>query len=478
MKKIILILVIFFFGANLNLYSQDLLLGQAAPTVNTATDKAYALSLLWSEIKYNFVGIDNVKFDVDKFYKETLERVLATTNDIEFYRELRRFVGAFNDGHTQVFVNNGAVPFRLDDYTNLWPVTFKAYGKHLYVNHARDDYKELLGAELISINGIPIEKYMQKYVLPLCSGSNEESKWSDAAHYKIIGRGYVGRFIDEIKFKKVNGEIYKTEDLMYNSLAGLRDDSKFIRLNEVIKIDEPAYPVDLRWKENDIAVVNIDAFWAKDKKALENKIIEVMAKVAERAQGLILDLRNNTGGDTDIAWLTQMLIHPADSLLSFGSVTRINNGYGRAQGNYRKEYKDYYDFCAYKTWEPEWIPCYKDLKPIHCPVVILIGPDTQSACEDLLINLYELPDRPKLVGLQTAGTTGAPLVIELPHKVDARICTLRPLFPYSKKPFTEPIQPDVKVPFDMKAYMNGQDVTLEKGIEVLKQEIKKSKKVK
>lgn len=473
MKKIVLILFLsFLVELQVQTYSQDLLLGKAMPTLNTTTEKVYALSLIWSEIKYNFVGIDQIDFDIDKFYQESLERVIATTNDIEFYQELRRFIGAFSDGHTEVFVGNGQVPFRLDDYTDTWPVLLRAYDKHLYVYKARDDYQDLLGAELLSINKIPIKKYMQRYVLPLCSGSTEESKWNYAVNHGILGRGYIGRFLDEIKFKKINGEIYDTDILSFNRLTGLHDDSKFISLEEIVKTDEPAYPVDLRWKNDNIAVVNIDAFSAADNKALENEIIQVMAKVSKQAKGLILDLRNNTGGNTNMAWLTQMLIHPADSILNFGYVTRINNGYGKAQGNYRDEYKDFYRLCAYEKYKSEWIQRYKDIKFVRCPVVILIGPDTQSACEDLLINLYELPDRPKFVGLPTAGTTGAPLYFELPHEVGVRICTLRPSFPYSGKPFKEPIQPDIRVPFDMKAYIKGEDKTLEKGIEILEQEIK------
>lgn len=468
--KIILTMFLFLLPG-IQIYTQNLSAEQALPTVNTPADKAMALSLLWSEIKYNFVGIDHVKFDMDHFYHKSMERVLATTNDIDFYRELRRFIGAFDDGHTEVFVGTGQLPFRLDDYTDTWPVLLTAYNKHLYVRSARDDYRELIGAELLSINGISIEKYMRKYVLPLCSGSNEESKWNYAARKEIIVRGYTGRYPGDVKFRKVNGELFQTDILSFNRLVGLREDSKFVTLDEIAKIEQPAYPVDLRWKDDSIAVVNIDAFWAEDAKDLKNKIIQVMEKVYREAKGLILDLRNNSGGDTDIARLTQMLIHPADSILNFGSETRINNGYGRAQGNYRKEYEDFYNFQAYQVNQPAWTIRYENIKPVHCPVVILIGPGTGSACEDLLINLYELPDRPKFVGLQTAGTTGAPLVIELPHKVYARICTLRPLFPYSKKPFVEPVQPDIYVPFNMKAYMNGQDITLQKGIEVLKKEI-------
>lgn len=75
---------------------------ETANNVNTLEDKVYGLSLLWSEIKYNFVNIDRLDFDVDSLYRETMRRVLDTKSDVEYYRELDRFMIAFNDAHTEI----------------------------------------------------------------------------------------------------------------------------------------------------------------------------------------------------------------------------------------------------------------------------------------------------------------------------------------------------------------------------------------
>lgn len=76
-----------------------------------------------------------------------------------------------------------------------------------------------------------------------------------------------------------------------------------------------------------------------------------------------------------------------------------------------------------------------------------------------------MPDRPILIGEETAGSTGAPLVIELPHGAVARICTIRPLFPYSMKLFiNEGIIPDIEVIPTLQDVLGGKDIVLEKAL--------------
>ena len=70
---------------NSNSYAQER--PTVPSSVNTVEDKVYALSLLWSEIKYNFVHIDQVNFDIDSLYRATMRRVLKTENDQDFYKK-------------------------------------------------------------------------------------------------------------------------------------------------------------------------------------------------------------------------------------------------------------------------------------------------------------------------------------------------------------------------------------------------------
>jgi len=76
------------------------------PNTISDNDKIYWLSQVWSEIKYNFVNIDQVAFDLDSMYNTYIEEVLNTNNDYEYYKVLKRFVASLHDGHSAVYNNN------------------------------------------------------------------------------------------------------------------------------------------------------------------------------------------------------------------------------------------------------------------------------------------------------------------------------------------------------------------------------------
>ncbi|MDR1974331.1 MAG: hypothetical protein LBQ31_06610, partial [Bacteroidales bacterium] len=146
--------------------------------------------------------------------------------------------------------------------------------------------------------------------------------------------------------------------------------------------------------------------------------------------------------------------------------TRINNGAGKANGNWMEEYEDFYLMKAYETDSAEWIAVDSGIKRYQMPVVILVSENTASAAEDFLIMLYEWENRPLIIGRPTLGSTGSPLVVSLPEDGYAKICTRRCLFPYSMKPFNY-IQPDIEITYTFEEYVNGKDKELEKALEIL-----------
>lgn len=83
-----------------------------------------------------------------------------------------------------------------------------------------------------------------------------------------------------------------------------------------------------------------------------------------------------------------------------------------------------------------------------------------------------MPKRPILIGEETGGSTGAPLVITLPHGALARICTLRALYPYSMKPFVEHgVLPDIEVKPTIHDCLKGVDVVMQKALDILNSSI-------
>lgn len=153
---------------NSNSYAQER--PTVPSSVNTVEDKVYALSLLWSEIKYNFVHIDQVNFDIDSLYRATMRRVLKTENDQDFYKEIDRFLVKFKDGHTELVIR----PESGEENTDYPRYGTALFGDKFYFTSYRlhsDTDSLLLGAEIVEIEGIPTTEYVEKYVLPDITGS-------------------------------------------------------------------------------------------------------------------------------------------------------------------------------------------------------------------------------------------------------------------------------------------------------------------
>ena len=110
---------------------------------------------------------------------------------------------------------------------------------------------------------------------------------------------------------------------------------------------------------------------------------------------------------------------------------------------------------------------------ITAPLVVLTGHNTASAAEDFLIYLDNLK-RATRVGRKTFGSTGQPLFVLLPGGGRARICTKNDTFPDGKEFIGYGIQPHVEVNPGVKDFVKNNDVILKKGLEVLKEKIKKS----
>lgn len=426
---------------------------KAFPDSISLQDKIYTLSTIWSEIKYNFVNIDRIKFDPDSLYKATISKIVATKNDIAYYDVLERFICSFGDGHTQLMNKS----YSETDYFDYIPCEIKEFKGEFYFTSLREQVgldSTMLGAKIIEMEGIPAMKYVEENYFPTIAASTVQNKIYLAT--RNIGDGIIDSYFEGKAIKR-NGEIVKFS-IKRNGETAKTKDNMWLQLKQPTK----RRAISLEWK-NDIAILKINTFVEKVIPAIDS----LMKIVTSQAKGLIIDLRNNGGGVTEAALLLQKYLTKGDYFLSFGSQTRINDGYGRSQGNYRKEFEEYYLGKAYKTDKPDTIHVEKSIKRVDFPVVVLISKYSFSACEDFLVNIYEVPGRPLLIGEATGGSTGAPLVLfHLPNKTTARICTLRILFPYSMKPFVgKGISPDIEIKEGIEDYISGEDVVLNRALQ-------------
>ncbi len=410
----------------------------------TAADKILGLARFWSEASTGFAYFDQVPgLDWDAAFHDAIPRILATGSTAAYYEELARFCALLQDGHTTVYP-----PPAIRRATSKPQVFLREVdGRVLVIDVGVDLARRLpRGAELLAIDGCPLEEDLVARRLPLISAST-------AAVRRL-------RAIDGILAGPVGTAVTVT----------------------IAPPDEPARDVTLerpsRWGAwawshrgaearrrifvhrplaDGYHLVAINTF--ADASVADSLAARLPA--LRDAAGLILDLRHNTGGDSGTAYaVVAMLCDRPFQGTSWR--TREQRGAYRAWGAHaatldpgawsrmsdgtRQWYERMRDHWTGDAWHVEAAQTYQPAPANlgHLPLAVLVGPHTASAAEDGLVALQSA-DRGLLVGQTTCGSSGQPLHLDLPGGGRARICVKRDTHPDGRPYVGVGIAPDVVV---------------------------------
>ncbi len=439
------------------------------PNTLTPGDKVYGLSKFWQEVNYNFVYLNKVDRAMwDTRYKELITTVQNTENDYEYYRELQKFCALLKDGHTNVYFPNGIEQMN---------TTFGEYrlflenidGKPIVVRTNLSKKDEIpAGSEIVEVNGIPAQTYIDEFVAPYISSSTD---------YVLQDLSISGLF------KGLEGETYSVKIRRPdNKILELTLTHKFTEEKNVFPDFEPVRELlAFEWINSKIAYVAVNSFENEEIHAL---FIEKLPELY-KAQGLIIDLRYNGGGSSNIA--TDILKYLTQDTVLYGarSVTREHIAVNKAWGSFisandtlsdkpewgmtkeeiLKYYLMYRDSYYYPLpYEPEIIN--SDAQRIVVPTAILIGHGTASAAEDFLIRADNQKHMTK-IGENTFGSTGQPYLFDLPGGGSARVCTKKDTYPDGREFVGYGIKPDITVKRTLSDYVSKKDPVLDKAIEYL-----------
>lgn len=435
------------------------------PATLSPADKVYGLSRFWQEVNYNFVYLNQVDRRMwDSAYKALITEVQATKNDYEYYRHLQRFCALLHDGHTNVWLP------QWKDAPKAFTSMFGDYrlflenidGKAIVVRTNVAKKEEIpVGTEVTEVNGLPTQRYIDRYVAPYISSSTDyvRQDWSIAN----LLSGYAGdRYA--VTLRRPDGKVLHLD------------------LTHAQTVDESVYPafpperklLDFRWLDGGVAYLALNSFDDPKIDTLFDQLLPELYK----AKGLVIDLRYNGGGSTGIGThILQYLTH--DSLL-YGarSSTRQHIPTFKAWGRFtdpkdtlgnsweRRNLLSYQDNFWYPfEYEPE--PVHLEARRIVVPTVLLTGHNTASAAEDFLI--YADNQKHMLrMGEHTFGSTGQPYLFDLPGGGTARVCTKKDTYPDGRAFVGVGIIPQVEVKRTLAAYLSGKDAALERAQAYLK----------
>ena len=394
-------------------------------------EKLAGLSKFWSECKYNFVYFDKLPdLNWDSIYFAYLPQIRQTRNTMEYFKVLQRFSAELKDGHTRVEAPNEL----LDELYDRPAIDTRLVEDKVVITNVVD--RELSkaglkpGLEVVAIDGVPVKKYAEKQVEPYNGESTEQGREQLVYSFYLL----CGAKSTPVKLTLKDGNTKQFD----------------VNLTRRWRSFVPAEAVKLHTLKDRIAYLQLRTFG-------DNRIVSVFDSLFDQinnARGLIIDLRENSGGNSDPAFT--ILSYLVDT--AFTTVTVKLPEYmpwRRSQGLGTK-------------WETtHWSQSANKTRQFKKPVVVLIGPATGSATEDFVATFSSLK-RGKTIGEPTAGSTGQPIWFSLPGGIVGQVCTNRTVFADGREYVGVGIHPDIVVRPTVADIRSGRDPVLETALRCLK----------
>lgn len=445
------------------------------PRPYTTEEKLYALSKFWMEARRNFVYMD--QFGTarwDSLYRSLLQPALQTRTDNEFLHLMSRFCAALKDGHTYLNIQSYRYePFSTNTYfSGGWGVETFCVGRHVYVTGIARAKRDTvpLASEIIAIDGKDIQECIAEEMAETFA-STDEVRYASAAESLLCHERYASHVV---RFRRPDGS---TVDVtLRNEYLSEYKDMQWDRL--------PGVPCNwehsrfaLEWLRGDVAYLKVGSFMGND---LLDLLEAEMPELQQRAKGVIIDLRNNGGGNSGIS--SRFISHflPGDTLCDQEWSTRTYNAAYAAWGaqlqpsdtvgnpTYRKYYQN---FLNQAMSEPKtfWKIFPADRTRVVVPTVILFNRFTASACENLLVMADDQPNI-TFIGQPTNGSTGQPYIVQLLPDLQCAICTKKNTYPGGRTFVGKGIQPDIYVPLELKDLTEKEDRVLQTAVRFLKKQ--------
>lgn len=443
-------------------------------SVLTPEEKVFGLAQVWSEVNYNFIfryKMDSREWD--STFLALIPMVQQTSNDYEYFRLLERFSALMNDGHSCVGYKSQSgeqkdrvffpVIRSIFQDSEIWLGIIEGKPVVESVNSEKQ-YEIPVGSEVVEVNGLPVDRYIDEYVAPYINESSPQARRAMCVY--TLFEGLVGSEY-EVVFRRPDGSMH-TEHLRIS----YGEEREYVNL---ISFEESDNLLDFKWFDGEIAYVALNGF---ANKRIIDDFLAILPEL-RKAEGLIVDIRGNGGGSTNTGAEILKYITTGDELIGSVSYTRQNLPTYKAYGGNiepadtvgapqkRMSYLAARNELTYKLGRIVFENDIPAVERIIVPTVILTGLHTASAAEDFLI-LADGQEHMTRMGEATWGSTGQPVFFELPRGLWLQVCSKNDTYPDGREFIGYGVIPEIEVHNSLKDLLNGRDNMLETAIEYLK----------
>ncbi|MFN8284770.1 MAG: S41 family peptidase [Chitinophagales bacterium] len=262
-------------------------------TWRTALEKTHANLYLY-----------NSKERMDVIFDSIYNNIKQPMTAIEFYGYITPLVAIIKDGHNYIHPNDALVEYYNKNELFFPFHVFYSTGKKLYIDmNLSGDSTIALGAEILSINSISVEKIWNELIRRQPrDGYNETyptwilNNWFREYYSYVFG--HPAKFDLEIKTPE-NTIIKKEVAALPKEMITAARKKKYPERKMVNENDKAIY---VQFLDSDkTAVLDIKTFSEKMKKEYKQSFKKTITEFFEQVknkqtQNLILDLRNNQGG--------------------------------------------------------------------------------------------------------------------------------------------------------------------------------------
>jgi len=434
----------------------------------TKEQRIFGLVTIYCTAKQHFAYFEQVpELDWDQVFMDFLPLVEKKQSLLEYYRTLQRFIVLLEDGHTNVYLPNTLrnqmdnLPIILDYVENQWVVV------------ERWPTDEILGEDIppgtvvLEIAGINTSEYIQSRMIPYIAhgtiqGAQGRVNWGSFWRKNTEAK---------VKLSYPDGAV-KTRTIKANRQSIGWNNELHKKYTSPLRLGP-----DFSTKKLDSGILYVR--YRQCTKAIQEDFCKLILEMETVPQAMIIDFRGNPGGSTPEQSTAHLISSPIPyyQFKTRWSISYIDAQMSSQSGrdhkkavleNKRKfmELPDrmHVDWFIVSDGKIELPPAEKNYDG---KLVILTDNETGSAAEDMAVLLHAA-GRATIIGEPSAGSTGQPLMIDLPGGGRARICTANCKYPDGKQFIGVGIQPDILVKRTIKGISEGRDEILAAAIEHLR----------
>jgi hypothetical protein len=246
------------------------------------------------------------KEQMDQAFDRAETKLNRPMHELEFFRMLAPLIDLIHDAHTQI-LPSGAVRSYIGKLGKVFPLDVRYIGTRAFVEKNFSENKAIsLGAEILSINGIPMSEITEKVLTAKSTdGFNRVPKY-EVAHVNFWLNYFL--MVDTSESFRIEARDPQSGKTAQYSTPGIQAS---VIINGQFKVQKhDTFSLDFI-EDGQVALMSIPNFG--DDLTLIDRYADAFGKIKEKGvRTLIIDIRDNGGGlnELNTELLTYLVPHP------------------------------------------------------------------------------------------------------------------------------------------------------------------------